>query len=186
MVCPNCSTEIPDSADTCPICETDVSAEKMTISDILTQNIMTENETSAKEKSNKKTGNIVGIIAAVLIVIAIAAGTILSSKDKYDGIYDYKLDDELAESLNQLDMTPQDLGIELYLEIKGDTFKMVTKTNEMNDVTSGNIKFTGTNITFYDDSNQLYGTYDKEEESITIDFSTMDSEGSTMVFVKRK
>lgn len=173
MICPNCSTEIPNGLDTCPVCQTDVSNVDMTVSEILTQNIMTE-KNNDKPKEKKGAGAIIGIIAAILVIAAIVACILFLPKNKYDGRYDYVLDSETINTLNELDMTPADLGIEFYLEIKGKTFTMVTKTNGAQSNTSGSIKFNGSKVTFYDSKNELTGTYNKKDKIITISFPNSD------------
>ena len=143
------------------------------------------------KKSN--TGLIIGIIIAIIAVAAIVVAIVLLNKDKddegddrssskkksYDGTYTF----EYCE-INGQSFTAEELegasgrSFNMSLIVKGD--KCTVDAEDMG-MTKGTckIEFDGTNVTLVDSSETLYGTYDPDEESITLS-----SQGVDMTFVK--
>lgn len=165
MVCQNCGTQLPDGTPVCSTCGAPLMAPQQPYMD---PNQAAYGAPAAPAKKNN-TGMIVGIIAAVVAIVIVAIVLIKAlGGSEYDGTYkfskasmygmEYSVEEMEAMSGESFDMT---------LTVKGS--KCTLEAEAMGyDSASCKIKFDGTDVTLIDGDEELIGTYDADEKSITI------------------
>ncbi len=185
MVCPNCGTQVPDGTGFCTTCGAqmpmaDPNAGYANPNDALFNQQPYQAAPAAPAKSSK-TGMIVGIAAAVVAVALIIFFVVkLVGGGKYNGTYEFYsfsgfgmtyTAEELEEQSGQkMDMT---------LVVKNGKCTLNAEAMGVSDSGSAKIKFDGDKVTFIDGDEEMYGSYDADEEIITLEI-----EGMEMAFKK--
>lgn len=176
MICPNCGVEMPDGSYQCTGCGTffNVQNQGMPNYDVQNQG-MPNNVQYQPAPAKKKAGLIIGIIsgiAAVAVIIVLCV--VFLGKSKLDGRYVCK------------DMAW--LGLDLYIEIDGDEFKLISEhdsdgdgviSDDERDVDEGTLEVNGDIVTLTIEDTSIDCAYDAKEGTITMD------DGIKMVFKKQ-
>ncbi|MCM1288901.1 MAG: zinc ribbon domain-containing protein [Clostridium sp.] len=182
MNCPNCGAELPEGSTWCAACGNAVDAQQSGggVNDALFSGAPTGVTAAPAKKS--KVGAIIAVVA-VIAVIAVLAVVVVLKGGKYNGTYElsavsafgftYSAEEFEALSGQKLDMT---------LTVKGSKCILSADMADMGVEGSGSAKitFSGNSVTIEDGSQEITGTYDSSEKTITLSASGVD-----MVFKKR-
>ncbi len=155
MNCPSCGNQVADGSANCPVCGAPLMAPGG-----MPQGgaPMQPQYQAAPQGGGKKTGLIIGIAVAAVVVIALivcfALGLFSSKNGKY------VCDDYSA------------YGMELSLEVKGSKFTMTVNAFGETETTEGTIKFKGDKVELTAEGDTIEGTYSKKDKSITFEGMT--------------
>lgn len=180
MNCPNCGTQLPDGTTFCTTCGSALDAQPATnVNDALFNNAAPA-YTPAPAKKGK--GGVIGIIVGVIALLAIAFVLVyFVFNGRYNGTYEF--DSMSAFGLTYTREEMEDLyGESLDISLKVTFTKCTLDADALGYSGSGSakIKFKGDEVTFIDGDEEMTGTYDSKEKSITIS-----AEGVEMKFVKK-
>ncbi len=120
------------------------------------------------------------IFGLCIVVLAGIGFNYFKKMNKYNGTYELS-----AASAMGMTMTVEEMeavtGTDMYarLEIKGNRCELTIDYNNINKSGSAKIKFDGNDITVTDSSESIHGTYDKENQTISLE-----SDGATLIFKK--
>ena len=117
-------------------------------------------------QGGKKTGLIIGIAAAAVVVIALVVCFALGLFSSKNGKY-------VCEDYASF-------GVEMTLEVKGSKFTMSMSAFGESETTKGTIKFKGNKVELTSDGNTIEGTYSKKDKTISIE-----EDGMALVFKKK-
>ncbi len=179
MVCSNCGTQVPDGTPMCPTCGAQLQAAAPDMgyanpNDALFNQQPYEAAPVAPAKS--KTGMIVGIVAAVVAIALIVFFVVkLAGGSKYNGTYDFYSFSYMGMTLSAEEMEAA-AGEELDINLVVKNGKCTLNANSLgySDSGSAKIKFDGEEVTFIDGDEEMYGTYDADEEIITLEIDGME------------
>lgn len=168
MNCPNCGAQLPDGATFCTACGTPI---QQAAPDMYAQpeNAYAQPAYEAAQPAapKSKKGLIGGIIAGVVVLAAILVVlfVFVLGGGKLDGKYVCK---DFAA-----------FGMDMYIEIDGDKFTMVSAYEDEKESEEGTVKVDGDKISLTVDGETLDAKYDKKEKTITISES-----GISLTFTK--
>jgi hypothetical protein len=182
MICPGCGMDIPEESTVCPTCGYQVSAAdsaQQYDGDAQYSDPYQAAPVYTPAPAKKKTGLVVGIIAGVVVVAAVAVCLVLFVfGNKTDGKY---VCDTFAA-----------FGMDFYLDVKGEAVSMVmaydtdgdgTISEEEMESEDGTIEFDGDVCTITIEGESVDCTYDKKEGTIVM---SDDDFGVELTFTKEK
>lgn len=177
MVCQNCGTQLPDGTGVCTTCGAALAADPNMGYANPNDALFNQAPYEAPEAPKKnKTGMIVGIVAAIVAVALIVFFVIkLVGGGKYDGTYEFYSFSAFGMTYTAEDFESMGQSVDgIYLEVKGSKCTLYASDMGVEDSGSAKIKFDGDKVTFIDGDEEMYGTYDADEQIITLEIDGME------------
>ena len=167
MNCPSCGNQVADGAANCPVCGAPLMvAGGMPQGMDPMQQGGVQPQYQAPQGGGKKTGLIIGIAVAAVVVIALivcfALGLFSSKNGKY-------VCDDYAS-----------FGMDVTLEVKGSDFTLTMSAFGETESQKGTIKFKGSKVELTAEGETIEGKYSKKDKTITIE-----EDGMSMTFKKK-
>lgn len=179
MNCPNCGNQLPDGTTFCTSCGTPLGAQQPVQSP--SDALFNAEPAYTPAPAKKGKGSVIGIIIGVIALLAIAfvvAFFVLGGR--YNGTYKF-----VSATAFGMEMTLADLEaesgqtMEMSLEVTFGKCTLNAKAIGLENSGSAKIKIKGDEVTFIDGSQEMSGSYDSSEKSITIN-----ADGVELKFIK--